>query len=251
MNAVIDSNAETINTILLVEGGAAEYYCTGKQQMEARSSLSLDDLSEDTFLNNHIEGKDTPAIIFVNTFFSLYPRLTVAKEQAAMALRTTLSRPNDFLIKDEEFGFKADVGCIYAISATTLEKLYRWHLGLKLHHVAPLLLSFITEFNKTTSAKKINLHLLSNHFFISVMDGGSIVLAQMFKISSPVDLLYFTLAVYEDLGLDPNLDPLIFSGNIASGGQYYEKLFQYIKYLEPLEPSLDPKKGHEIFSLFV
>jgi len=69
-------------------------------------------------------------------------------------------------------------------------------------------------------------------FEIIVLSGEQVVLTNVHQYFSKEDLLYFVLFTIEQLGLDPEVDPLVLSGEIEPNDAVYELLYTYIRHLK-------------------
>lgn len=78
----------------------------------------------------------------------------------------------------------------------------------------------------------VHLHFMEDKVFLAVYRGGKLLLWQVVPLSSPYELQYFTLLVYNQFHMDRQQVPLLLSGRIAAGSQMYHLLYPYFSKIQ-------------------
>ncbi|MBT8325471.1 MAG: DUF3822 family protein [Winogradskyella sp.] len=81
---------------------------------------------------------------------------------------------------------------------------------------------------------------------IIVMNENKLELYNSFEYFSVEDLIYYVLFVFEQLQLDPDIDPIKLTGNISENDERYTILYKYIRHIEFLQPQIKYKLSDAI-----
>jgi hypothetical protein len=92
-------------------------------------------------------------------------------------------------------------------------------------------------------------HLRGNWMYLAVFDGGQLVFANSFGFKAAKDFIYYLLLVYQQLDLNPEEQPLFFSGQLLENSEIYKEAYRYIRHLRfwgaPTGIQFGPRLGQE------
>ena len=83
-------------------------------------------------------------------------------------------------------------------------------------------------------SSQLNLHITPSEGFFFYSKKGLPVYFNSFKYKNEDDLLYYSLLVYEKLGLSSDSFPITLSGMVEKHSEIYQMLYQYIRNIEIL-----------------
>ncbi len=99
----------------------------------------------------------------------------------------------------------------------------------QLSHPFSSLLPYLKQQRPLHEGKQIHVHVHATRLAIVALDHNTIQLANTFSYQSQDDFLYYCLLAYEQLGYDPEEDPIVLSGEITRDGQLYPLLYRYVR----------------------
>jgi len=114
--------------------------------------------------------------------------------------------------------------------------------------------------NQYQSSEKRTLFLILNKdkIEILVMKEDKLYLHNIFTYTNEKDILYYILYIYEQLGLDPNKNPIYIYGNVDRKDDLYLLLYKYIQEVRfgsrnqgtIVSDNIKTVKRHEYYALF-
>lgn len=111
-----------------------------------------------------------------------------------------------------------------------------FHNAVIYSHLSSLSRFFSAKAGKGNSMKMLA-NLRESSMDILIMQGGSLMLANTFSFSDPMDAVYYILACRNRIGLDPHNDELLLSGDAATR----EKIITVLRtYLARVMPAIFP-----------
>jgi len=103
----------------------------------------------------------------------------------------------------------------------------------QIHHLTSALIeSLYCDFRNQLSRPKVFLHIRDPWFDLLIMDQAKLHFVNMFEFHHPEDLVYYTLFVLEQVGLNPEQAEVVLLGKINKNMPCYNLLFKYIRRIE-------------------
>lgn len=135
---------------------------------------------------------------------------------------------------------------MWAVDAATSAFLERTFFNIDLvHRLTPLCRYFLSSASRANTAR-IYANMRPEAVDVIVTDRDSLLLANTFASSTPTDILYYILAVYRSLAIDPAAGELLVAGDAAVREEATPLLRDYIGYVMPvIFPSAIFKAGRE------
>lgn len=96
-------------------------------------------------------------------------------------------------------------------------------------HANTILVTKLLDLSKNVDAKKMFVHMNSNHFEVVVVQNQRLLLFNSFDYKTPEDLIYYLLFTAEQLNLNPESFQLEFLGAITEEDAYYKIAYKYIR----------------------
>jgi hypothetical protein len=75
-------------------------------------------------------------------------------------------------------------------------------------------------------------HLRGNWMYLAVFEGGQLVFANSFSFKTAKDFIYYLLLIYQQLELNPEEQPLGFSGQLLENSEIHREAYRYIRHLQ-------------------
>ncbi|MBK7958457.1 MAG: DUF3822 family protein [Bacteroidetes bacterium] len=171
---------------------------------------------------------------------------TFKKKIIHIATNGAILIPSDFFHKDAmaslyEFNFTKKYENYFTISVGNIEVIsgltYRTKLFLdelfgsyETQHIAYSLLTYFQKIQVlSTTSSSIFLHMIDGSAFIIAYDGGKLIFYNQYFTRNEEDMLYYILAVYEQLQLNTEHHELVLSGWIDTRSDMYKLMFKYIR----------------------
>lgn len=96
-----------------------------------------------------------------------------------------------------------------------------------LHHISNLLSSYYIA----SQGQTLHIHIEKDDIYIFHQSGGTFKFYNSFKTAAINDVLYFILAVFKEIGLDPKIDVCTLSGWIEKNSPLFTLIYGYINNL--------------------
>ena len=138
---------------------------------------------------------------------------------------------------------------IYAISSKIKRLLEEHFHGILYRHAAYFGITYYTALYKNQPGEHIHLNVWGQTAEFYVIMNGQLQLCTQFNFESNEDLLYFTLNVYEQLGLNPEKVPLKASGEMDKDLESWQLLEKYVRFVELEKPPAGVQYSHEFQSI--
>lgn len=122
-----------------------------------------------------------------------------------------------------------DLFSIYSIENELQKELSHLFQDPKFIHHSEVLLNSVSRLSRNNSNKQLFLNVRQNEIDILVTEGKKLLLMNTFSKSSNEDVLYYTLFVCEQLGIDPERTPFTLLGEIEKESALFKMLFTYIR----------------------
>jgi Protein of unknown function (DUF3822) len=122
-----------------------------------------------------------------------------------------------------------DLFSVYSIENELQKELTHLFQDPKFIHHSEVLLNSVSRLSRNNSGKQLFLNVRQNEIDILVTEGKKLILMNTFSKSSNEDVLYYTLFVCEQLGIDPERTPFTLLGEIEKESALYKLLYTYIR----------------------
>ena len=99
-----------------------------------------------------------------------------------------------------------------------------------LHHTSSLLAGLLYQQGPTAPSRQLSLHLAGSELTLLVL-GPHLEFCNVFTISTPEDVVYYTILAMQELGLSPDQDAVTAWGELTSDSAVYTLLATYVRHL--------------------
>lgn len=99
-----------------------------------------------------------------------------------------------------------------------------------LHHTSALLAGLLHQ-RGPAATRRLYLHLGARELTLVLLDQQRLEFCNVFSFSSAEDVLYYTILVMQELGLNPDQDELTIWGDLTSDSALFELLRTYVRRL--------------------
>ncbi|MDB5251905.1 MAG: hypothetical protein JWP27_1074 [Flaviaesturariibacter sp.] len=83
-------------------------------------------------------------------------------------------------------------------------------------------------YNGIAEPDQVDLHFSPSQFRLVVKRGGQLVLAQMYRYQAPLDVVYYLLKIFGELGLPRDQTVVVVSGLVEESSGLYSELHQFV-----------------------
>jgi hypothetical protein len=122
---------------------------------------------------------------------------------------------------------------IFAADSTLLDWLRTTHgpEARLLHHTSPLLAGLLYQQGPTAPARQLSLHLAGPELTLLVLGQQQLEFCNVFTVSTPEDVVYYTILAMQELGLNPDQDAVTAWGELTGDSAAFAQLSTYIRHL--------------------
>ncbi len=100
-----------------------------------------------------------------------------------------------------------------------------------LHHTSPLLAGLLYQQGPTAPARQLSLHLAGPELTLLVLGKQQLEFCNVFTVSTPEDVVYYTILAMQELGLNPDQDAVTAWGELTGDSATFAQLSTYIRHL--------------------
>lgn len=100
-----------------------------------------------------------------------------------------------------------------------------------LHHTSPLLAGLLYQQGPTAPARQLSLHLAGPELTLLVLGKQQLEFCNVFTVSTPEDVVYYTVLAMQELGLSPDQDAVTAWGELTGDSATFTLLAAYIRHL--------------------
>lgn len=122
-----------------------------------------------------------------------------------------------------------DLFVVYGIENDLNKELLHLFQDPKIVHHSEVLLNSVNRLSRNNAGRQLYLNVRQNEIDIVVTEGKQLILLNSFNRNSNEDVLYYTLFVCEQLGIDPEKTPLVLMGEIEKESALFKLLYTYIR----------------------
>lgn len=125
-----------------------------------------------------------------------------------------------------------EVVSIFAADAALADWLHATHgpEAHLLHHTSPLLAGLLYQQGPAAPARHLSLHLAGPELTLLVL-GAQLEYCNVFSVSTPEDVVYYTILAMQELGLNPDQDTVTVWGELTSDSAAFALLATYVRHL--------------------
>jgi hypothetical protein len=146
---------------------------------------------------------------------------------------------------------KYNIVCLYGLPAEFYDAIQQIFPDIKLYHFSEVLLNNRFLSAKNDHTRTVQLNVRDRLLDIIVTEGKKLILMNTFSWQTIEDVLYYTLFVSEQLGIDPEQNRLILSGEVERSSALYKLLDNYFTTISFDElPGLNTGYGLEEISFY-
>ncbi len=99
-----------------------------------------------------------------------------------------------------------------------------------LHHTSSLLAGLLYQQGPTAPARHLSLHLAGSELTLLVL-GAQLEYCNVFSVSTPEDVVYYTILAMQELGLNPDQDTVTAWGELTGDSAAFALLATYVRHL--------------------
>lgn len=189
-------------------------------------------LEEDSVLKLHFKHVK---IVFDNRLMTFVPNDLYSEQNPVLYLENVVDIPIDHVVLIDTLPV-IETQNIYAIPEKIYQLFRDQHGSNTYYHLSTTLIKACL--NTTTIQLKptnVFLNVQGNQIHILVFRQEKLLLYNAFYYQNAEDLVYYVLLVYDQLQLDNETVPLHIFGHIYKESKIYDRLYQYLKYIDFLD----------------
>lgn len=162
----------------------------------------------------------------------LVPAQHFTKENATQFYTNQFGNGDDMICFDEVTDYKLHV--VHAVPDALLQELQRTAEPELLHFYSCVLRSN----NGVDAEEVISVHFTGKEIRVVAKREGQLKLAQTYLYTTPLDVVYYLLAICQQYGFAQSVTKLILSGLVSQDSAMYKELHQYFSNLQFWKPAL-------------
>ena len=168
-------------------------------------------------------------VIYDNELFTLVPESLFDQNNLADYLKfNTKILKTDFTVFDElEAGGLINVYIPYS----NINNFFFDHFGSFsfFHSQTVFLKSVLDKKTLTADIKEVHVHIAETSLAILIKKNNCLLLNNRFNFQNAPDCVYYILYCYEQLQLDPEVNPILLYGQVKETDEVYALIYQYIR----------------------
>lgn len=128
-----------------------------------------------------------------------------------------------------------EIKILHQVHSREKELLMQLYKNIKFTHFTKIIYDYLSKLVKSDSGIVMYLHLQDKFFDVMVFDGQKLLFYNSYNYKYEEDFLYYSLAVAEELSLNPEEFSIIFLGKFNRYNAYYKALENYqekLKYID-------------------
>lgn len=102
-------------------------------------------------------------------------------------------------------------------------------------HAATIFIDSVLKLKRDNNVVVVYVNVGNTHFEVVVIKNNHILFFNRFDYTSPEDFIYYILFTYEQLELDAEKIPIIFTGQINENDDIYAIVYRYIRHVSLLD----------------
>jgi hypothetical protein len=128
-----------------------------------------------------------------------------------------------------------EIQILHQVHSKEKELLMNLYKNIKFTHFTKVIYDYLSKLVNSDSGIVMYLHLQDSFFDVMVFDGQKLLFYNSYHYKHEEDFLYYTLAIAEELSLNPEEFSIIFLGKFNRYKAYYKALENYqekLKYID-------------------
>ena len=128
-----------------------------------------------------------------------------------------------------------EIQILHQVNSKEKELLMQLYKNIKFTHFTKIIYDYLSKLVNSDSGIVMYLHLQDNFFDVMVFDGQKFLFYNSYHYKYEEDFLYYSLAVTQELSLNPEEFSIIFLGKFNRYNAYYKALENYqekLKYID-------------------
>lgn len=118
---------------------------------------------------------------------------------------------------------------VYALPSELYSFFSAYYSNLSSYHAATPFIEGLLAQHKNTADTVVTVNVQHTFFELVVNRGGNLVFYNQFRYQTAEDFIYYIVFVYEQLGLNPETQPLVFSGLMEKNSSLLHITRKYIR----------------------
>ncbi|MDD4848735.1 MAG: DUF3822 family protein [Bacteroidales bacterium] len=133
--------------------------------------------------------------------------------------------------------------CVYSVYESVIDFFKNTFSSIEIHSLQNTLSSQFQKVDKKNFEEiALYCYVEASQFFVNVFNEKKLIYSNQFRYQTSRDFVFYILSIYENLGLQPDTVPLIFSGDIFNDAEIWQLLWKYLRHIRYL-------KGNDSFSM--
>lgn len=197
--------------------------------------LDLYDYNEQAF-NRLISEQEVFQYSFKKTialidtpYFTLIPKAFYDESKREELLRFNVKLPSGNLVFKSKEITGSKYFLVYAFPKNILNSLENSFLNIE---YKPLIEVLIDQNLKSNEKYSFHCHISPQSFMGVYTSNQKLIFANRFNYEAPEDLVYNVLNIFQQLGLNNELDTLFLSGSISKESDFYTLMYKYIRNIQ-------------------
>ena len=168
-------------------------------------------------------------VIYDNELFTLVPESLFDQNNLADYLKfNTKILKTDFTVFDELDDFK--LINVY-IPFSNINNFFFDHFGTFtfFHSQTVFLSSILSSEDQNDGVKQVHVHISETSIAVIAHKNDQLLLNNRFNYENAADCVYYILYCYEQLQLDPEVNPIVLHGIVSENDAIYNLIYDYIR----------------------
>ena len=176
-------------------------------------------------------------LIYRNELSTLVPKSLFDENNIANYLKfNNKILPTDFISYDE---LNNEMVNVYVPLININNYVYDTFGAFTYKHFSTVLIENILNKKQTTEEKTMHVNVDEGLFEVLVTEGKKIIFFNSFFYNTKEDFIYYILFTSEQLKMDPEKFPLIFTGEIDETSDLYQIAYKYVRHVTIKNPAAE------------
>jgi len=193
----------------------------------------------------------------INEYNSVIPDAFYDEERINDYFEITQGKQEDYLISEQKL-VNLNARNIFAIPRILNEAIVSFFPSASINHAFTSLIDGLALKYKQVEGDSIVIHIQYSHFEFLYFKDGLLQYVNSFNYTTAEDFIYYTLFVFEQLGLNTEKIDVEVLGEVDQDSSIYNLLFKYVRNVSfgsrpkvlNYSTALDPFSGNYYYNLF-
>lgn len=167
--------------------------------------------------------------------YTLIPALLWEEQHAETYLKTAVRVHSGEQCLHHSIAIEPSLKTVFAAESSPLNLLRQQFIDCTVSHSLSGMLLFLMQKLSSQDELTAVAHLYADTWTITILHKNKLLYHNTFKYKSASDCLYYTLAVYKYLNLNPQKNTLYLSGDLVADSEIYQLLHKYIQHISFIE----------------